>query len=206
MRLLPVWALWLGVGVGSAPLTMPVDGGRPLDFPPAAQDSQYEGQPCTRRERGGWHQSVVHCERMTPAKRLVGVWVTAFEENSFLPDQRSVPAPDDPRRFASGLEFDSELAVGLSGHRPKDPNGEAYLLTFIGRRTYDPSFDCYGRPSFTYVVDRLVSANYLGPVEPMKPSWWRTWKPLPWPRYSGRWGEMQAARIDRCRKRSALSR
>lgn len=205
-RLLPVWGLWLGVGVGSAPLTVPVDGGSPLHFVPAAEDSWYEGDPCTRRERGGWHHSTVHCHRMTPAKLMSGVWVTAFEEATFIPDERTVPAPDDPRRFGDEIELDSETALQLAGNPRGSGHADAFLLTFVGRRTFDPWFDCYGMPHFLYVVEQLHTARYVGPVKAMRPRWWESWQPPPLRRYAGRWGKMQAESMAECRNRPPLGR
>ena len=201
LRLLPLWGLWLALGTGSAVVPKPDDGGHPLQFTDRSLDRYLLNDPCWRRENGGWHFSVGHCERMTSSMQITGVWVTAFEESSFFADARSLPAPDDPARFSNEVELDNDGAWALSGYPPRDPNGEAYLLAFVGRRMLDPRFDCYGTPSFTYVVERLLSIRHLGAMKPMKPEWWKHWRPPPLRRYPGHWGALQARAIEECSRR-----
>jgi hypothetical protein len=177
----------------------PLDGGRPLGEPVASLSLDgIANRACFRAERGRWHYSAGHCEAMLPAARIEGVWVTAFEESSFFEGRRTVPDAADPQRYLHEIEMDEREAARLSGHAPSDPDGEAYLLTFEGRRTREPWFDCNGVPSFTFVVDRLAGARHLGPMGPTD----RKAVPARYAAYakqvSGRLGKPQAEAIERC--------
>lgn len=202
MRGWMLWSAMLVAGCGE-PVDddRPLDGGQPLGEPLGPERmKEVADQPCARVERGRRHYSVGHCEAMTPARAISGVWVTAFEERSFFPGATAVPDANDPRRFGSDIEIDERDAIRLSGHSPADPRGEAYLLTFEGRRTRDPWFDCHGVPSFSFVVDRLKSARHLGPMgeidrDGMLPRYEAYAK-----RLSGRFGKAQAEAVERCRR------
>lgn len=180
----------------------PVDGGNPLRFnPDSAELALMKRDPCWRRERSGWHWSIGHCRPMTAPQRIRGVWITAFEELSFLKGETRVPDPNDPRRYVDMIEFDRASAIHMAGRQPSNPNGEAYLLTFIGRRTRDPvGVDCLGDATFGYVVDRLLSVRYLGPVRPfdinaMKA---RARQQTVTHRHGGVWGQLEERAIKDC--------
>lgn len=197
-------ALLPGCGGGD---TEPLDGGVPLDFDRPGMQTSVSADPCWRQEKGGWHYSVGHCEEMQPPERTTGVFVTAFEERSFFPGERAIPDANDLRRFTYEIELDERRVERLAGREPADPDGEAYLLTFIGRRTQDPwHVDCHGNAYFSYVVDRLISARYLGPMgEYRMPT---REEILSQPviverRHGGRWGEEEAKAIEFCRGSSS---
>jgi hypothetical protein len=141
------------------------DGGPNLDRRQmsAAAEEGLRHQPCWRQERGGWHYSIVHCETMGAPETLSGVFIIAFEERSFIVGATALPDPSDPRRYANEIDLEPSIVFRFAGAEPKSPLGDAYALTFLGRRTRDPIFvDCQGQPSFGYVVDRLLTARHLG--------------------------------------------
>ncbi len=179
----------------------PLDGGRPLhDRVDARSRKDLADQPCWRAERGRWHYSVGHCEAMVPAREMEGVWVTAFEESSFFPGVAGIPDANDPARFSREIELDDREVARLSGRAPSDPRGEAYRLTFEGRRTRDIRFDCFGLPSYAVVVDRLKSARYLGPIGPLDSSGLPARLEAESERLRGRFGKAQAEAVERCRR------
>lgn len=168
------------------------DGGRPIDRHPALAGfpDPREQSHCWRRERGGWHSSIVHCARMTSPEHMTGVWITGFEELSFVRGATAMPDRNDPQRYRSELEIDSTEVRRLIG-REFDPGYNAIAVTFIGRRTLYPNYiDCYGRRSYTYTVDRLDSARYLGLIADADPPPLPTQQPLPHFTPSGEGGEI----------------
>jgi hypothetical protein len=173
----------------------------------AANDEIAANDPCSRREKGGWHQSVGHCAEMTPAQEITGVWVTAFEESSFFPGASARPESNDELRYLLELELDLRDIRRLTGRTPDPAVPEAYLLTFVGRRTRDPGHvDCYGGASFSFVVDRMLSARFLGYVsnpdrERMK-ALYETREPTVSVRHAGRWGELERRAVAECRPRN----
>ena len=182
----------------------PLDGGRPLGAPVGSESlKDVANRDCFRAERGRWHHSVGHCEAMLPAREMEGVWVTAFEELSFFPGAAAIPDANDPARFDREIELDDREVVRLSGRAPSHPNGEAYLLTFTGRRTRDPRFDCHGVPSFTFVADRLTGARYLGPMGPFDRTGMLARHEAYAERLRGRLGKAQAEAVERCRGAAA---
>lgn len=140
------------------------DGGRAIDRrPPIPGLPEIRGRdPCWRQERGGWHSSVVHCTRMASPERMTGIWITGFEEQSFIPNATALPDPNDPRRYRNEIELDHAQVRRLMGR--EFGNGySAIAISFIGRRTLYPyNIGCSGQPYYTYTVDRLDSARYLG--------------------------------------------
>jgi hypothetical protein len=179
----------------------PLDGGQPLGAAVAAESMEgVANRDCFRAERGRWHHSVGHCQAMLPARETAGVWVTAFEESSFFPGAAAIPDANDPARFTREIELDDGEVVRLSGHAPSTPNGEAYLLTFTGRRTRDPWFDCHGIPNDAFVVDRLESARYLGPMAKIDRGGMRARYEAHAERLRGRLGKAQAEAVERCGK------
>lgn len=179
----------------------PLDGGFPLGNPVASESMKdVANRDCFRAERGRWHYSTGHCEAMLPAREMTGVWVTAFEETSFFPGATAIPDANDPARFNRQIELDDRDVIRLSGHAPSNPGGEAYLLTFTGRRTRDLWFDCHGVPSYTIVADRVRSARYLGPMGPFDRLGMLARYEAYAERLRGRWGKAQAEGIERCRR------
>lgn len=178
----------------------PVDGGRPLDFERSLEVQQILARdPCWRRERGGWHHSIGHCEAMSSPQRITGVWVTAFEESSFFPGATAIPDANDPLRFTQAIELNQAQIHRLTGPVSADLNGNAFLLTFIGRRTRDPySVDCTGMPHFSVVVDRLISAHHLGPMGPWSVKEMMARSGRVEQRHGGRWGQLEAEAVERC--------
>jgi hypothetical protein len=138
---------------------------------------------------------------MTSPRRITGVWITAFEETSFLAGESRSPDPNDIRRYEDSIELDPAKAIRMAGRPPSDANGESYLLNFVGRRTRDPvHVDCLGIASFGFVVDRLLSAKYLGPMSPLDLEALKT-QPHPATvahRHGGVWGRLEAAAVKSC--------
>lgn len=199
-------ALLLCLGPGYEDPERPLDGGRPLRFGRwAGPDTSHGPEPCWRREKGGWHHSAGHCAPTTAPAIMAGVWVTAFEETSFLPGEKARPDPRDPRRFTTEIELDEGAVMRSIGGWPDGPGGQAVYLRFAGRRIRDPvAVDCNGTPHFIYVVDRMIEARYLGPMDPIPPGWWeqlaRNVEPARVKRlHEGRWGELEADAARRCR-------
>jgi hypothetical protein len=185
----------------------PLDGGYPLDLHDRG-GAGLKPDPCLRREKTGWHYSVGHCLAMAPMERMSGVWVTAFEESGFIPGATTIPDPNDPRRFAQELELDDRKIVKLTGPTPMGGHsyhGEAYLVTFVGRRTSDPyGVGCDGIPQFSVVVDRLMSARHLGPLGPGFSIEALQSRPVTVTRrHEGKWGELEQEAMEKCAKRKA---
>jgi hypothetical protein len=141
----------------------PLDGGYPLQASRGAEaDRAMAEDPCRRRERGGWHSSIGHCEEMLPVQPIAGVLVVGFEEASFFPGAATIPDPDDPRRYRFSLEADFEQVRRLAGARDL-PSYQAYRIGFVGRRTrYPVVIDCEGGRSYVFVANRVDEARYLG--------------------------------------------
>lgn len=183
-----------------------LDGGLPLrDVYGAEEDKLLASQKCWRRERGRWHYSSGHCEAMLPAREMKGVWVTAFEESSFFPGASAIPDPDDPTRFATEIELDSDRIVRRIGKPPAGAHGDAIWLRFIGRRMRDPYMvDCQGTPAWVFVVDRLLDARYLGamaPAERLTPEIAQRRTVTVSVRHGGKWGAKEAEAVERCSDR-----
>lgn len=182
----------------------PLDGGYPLREPAASSSlKDVANRDCFRVERGRWHYSVGHCEAMLPPQEMAGIWVTAFEETSYFPGAAAIPDANDPARFTRQIELDERKVVRLSGHAPSNSNGEAYLLTFTGRRTRVPWFDCHGVPAFTFVIDRLTGARYLGSMGRVEHEGLLARYEAYAQRLRGRWGRAQAEAVERCKGDSA---
>lgn len=204
-RLRSMWApaLALLVSACGRDETQPLDGGVALDFGSDPESEKLMARdPCWRRENGGWHYSIGHCEPMLPSEKMQGVFVTAFEERSFFPDATAMPDPDDPTRYATEIELDRDQIARRIGREPAGSNADAIWLRFVGRRMRDPyHVDCYGTPYWVFVVDRLLEARFLGE---MKPARWPTpeevrRRPVTVAvRHKGRWGEEEAEAVEFC--------
>jgi hypothetical protein len=109
---------------------------------------------------------------MTPPARMTGVWITGMEEASFIPGATAMPDRNDPRRYHVEVEANEDQVRRLTG-REFSYGYSAVALTFIGRRTLYPQFiDCSGDRHYTYTVDHLYSARYLGLIadaDPLQP-------------------------------------
>ena len=193
---------------GSSFTPEPVDGGHPLEFGFDLSDypvEQGEGSGW-RKERGGWHYSAQHGVDMAPRRRMVGVWVTGFEETSFFLGDQTIPHPDDPRRYENELEVNSEHVQEMIGRQLDMPDYHAVLLEFDGRRTrYPIAIDCFGGRSYTFVADRLRSARYLGLMpNPDTSKWPRLTAPYQGFRLSGEGGvigQMERDALAGCNRR-----
>jgi hypothetical protein len=189
-------------GSSLADMRKPLDGGSPLQYEPFPEAAaQHATDPCARLEKGAWHLSAVHCSEMMPVETISGVLITGFEERSFFPGESRVPDRNDPRRYKSEPEMDDLLIETLPG-RPDAPY-VAVLMTFRGRRTRYPFLiDCEGRRAYTYVVDRMVSARYIGTIADPDAatirSWGRSSKPFPFSGEGGRIAEMEKAQAEKC--------
>jgi hypothetical protein len=180
----------------------PEDGGLPLFF---GRDDErvMAGDPCWRRERGGWHLSLGHCRGMLPAKPMTGVWVSGFEMSHFMPAARGIPDPNDPRLYSNLLEVDPILVDRLLGRELKGPASHAVALSFIGRRTKDPvAVDCDGTAYHHFVVDRLLEGRYLGlepsPDPPPPPEVVRSRPSRVRKIHDGAWGALEEEAVERC--------
>lgn len=124
--------------------------------------------PCTIvSERNGYKYvegtPLDECYRMLPPQRYQGVWVNEFEGSRFYPDWRTVPASRDEARIWLDVE-----RVGL---RDLEPNGQAYLVEFEGRRTMYPGlFGHLGEAEHELIADRIISIRKVGPPPPPPPT------------------------------------
>jgi len=154
-------------GERRAAQSQPLDGGYALQRSGGAEDDRTMAEdPCWRREQGGWHRSIGHCEEMLPAQPIVGVLVLGFEEASFFPGATTIPDPNDPRRYRVELEIDVDRVTALAelaGSIPERPSYQAYRVRFTGRRTrYPLNIDCDGGRTYVFIADRVHEARYLG--------------------------------------------
>lgn len=181
----------------------PFDGGRAIDRnPPIAGVPEIrQRDPCWRRERGGWHHSVVHCTRMAPPERMTGVWITGFEEMSFIRGATAMPDRNHPQRYRNEIEIDATQVEQMMG-RPPGMGYTAVAITFIGRRSLYPYLiTCDGQRSYSYVVTRLDSARYLGLIADPDPPPLPSQRPPPTFRptgASGELGRLEAEAVARC--------
>ena len=196
----------LPVGLGGCERNatpQPLDGGRPLAWEMSAADETLLRDPCWRRERGGWHLSAGHCSEMLPTRKMKGVWVTGFEESSFLPGATAMPDRNDKRRYMIELEIDEDRVADMVGHRFDGREYHAIALDLIARRTkYPTSIDCYGGRSFSFVAYRINRARYLGtianPDPPPHPAKLPPYKPFARSGEGGVIGRMEAEALARC--------
>jgi hypothetical protein len=168
----------------------------------AAEARTRAASPCWRLWRGGWYRNRKPCEGMGSSHVMRGAFVMSFEERSFLEGERDVPSPDDPRRYVNEL-FIPSATIGQLPPAREEESGQAYALTFVGRRSVDPSsIDCQGRPGFEYSIDHLLSARYLGPVaDPSRHSRLPQVRRGPNTvavRHRGTWGRLEAEAVRDC--------
>lgn len=109
-----------------------------------------------------------HCVDFLPAERMHGVWVTGFEQSSYLPNATGIPAVDDPERhriwltFAAGARPDPALRAELDMMRTT----AAVAIEFDGRRSRHAGagYGHLGGADRLVIVDRIVSMRILGPL------------------------------------------
>jgi hypothetical protein len=109
-----------------------------------------------------------HCVDFLPAERMHGVWLTGFEQSSYVANATAAPAIDDPERhrtwltFASGAYPDPALRAELD----KMGTTAAVAIEFDGRRSRGPGrgYGHLGGAENLVIVDRIVSMRVLGPL------------------------------------------
>ena len=134
-------------------------------------EKEYSEDPCLRKRDGYWeHIGWRHCLSFLPAERMHGVWYTGFEESGFVENVDAVPLTRDIR--GSNPDFDISLDADTVFAEIKRKTGQparhrcirAFRLDFVGRRSASMGLK-EGQISMTkqvIVIDRLVSAKYLG--------------------------------------------
>ena len=140
---------------------------------------------------------------MTAPKVMNGVWVTGFEETSFFPNAKAIPARNDPRRYRMMLDIDPERVNKLLGRRLFDGDYHAIRLTFVGRQSeYPLNIDCYGGRDYLVVADWVVRARYLGkignPDPPPPPSKRPPYKPFKPSGEGGVIGQLEKKALAHC--------
>jgi hypothetical protein len=108
------------------------------------------------------------CADFLPAERMHGVWVTGFEQSSYVPNATAAPAVDDPERHRTWLTFASTGLPDPAIRAELDKLGTtaAVAIEFDGRRAL-PSRNGYGHLNGAeqlVIVDRIVSMRILGPL------------------------------------------
>jgi hypothetical protein len=91
-----------------------------------------------------------------------GVWVQDFEEASFIAGTQTIPSPDNRVRFRMYLEVDPKAVERLTQTTMDMKQPRAVALDFIGRRSKEAGPYYTGSNDYVVVVDRLISARYLG--------------------------------------------
>lgn len=120
--------------------------------------------PCYRRVED--EQRVVfhglptdRCYRMTPPRRMRGVWIDEFEGSQFVPGARDA---SQARPGLGGIWLDVETNEIPGLFRSSEGGLRAYRIDFIGRQTAVAGR--YGHLSasdHTIIVDRLISARSM---------------------------------------------
>lgn len=140
---------------------------------------------------------------MEAPKVIKGVWVTGFEETSFLPNAKALPDRNDRRRYRMMLDIDPERVSKLLGRQLVDRDYHAVRLTFVGRQSeYPLAIDCYGGRDYLIVADWVIRAQYLGkignpdlPPPPLKQPPYKSFKPSG---EGGRIAQMEKEALARC--------
>ena len=102
---------------------------------------------------------------MTLPQIMSGVWVTGFEETSFLPHVTTIPDRNDARRYRFHLIVEPAWAQDLTANHDPPGSYHAYKITFLGRRTkYPTNIDCYGGRDYFFVPDLILSTHHLGRI------------------------------------------
>ena len=185
-----------------------LDGGYALSRSHGAEDDKdMADDPCWRRENGGWHLSMGHCEEMLPPTTVSGVWITGFEESSFFPGATILPNRNDERRYRINLEVNEERIARLVHRKLDGPDYHGIAVTFVGRRTkYPIAIDCYGGRHYVFVADTVKKARYLGvmadPDRPPLPSQRPPYEPFKRSGEGGVIAEMEEEALAGCQPRS----
>ncbi|HEY0043773.1 MAG TPA: hypothetical protein VGB62_04405 [Allosphingosinicella sp.] len=138
---------------------------------------------------------------MLPPERMSGVMVLAFEERSFFPRASARPDTNDPWRFVNEIMIarDDLERLGQYAH----PDGTAFHLTFIGRRSREPDYSCNGIPYFSFEAKQLLSVRYLGAMGDYDSAGMGKRMDRLAARLRGTGGAAQAKAIARCEARDA---
>jgi hypothetical protein len=135
------------------------------DRPPVGPVSP---RPPPVADRCGGSMNYERCADFLPAERMHGVWVTGFEQSSYVPNAAAAPAADDPERhrtwltFAAGADPDPALRAELD----KMGTTAAVAIEFDGRRSRNAG-NGYGHLNGAeqlVIVDRIISMRILGPL------------------------------------------
>lgn len=117
--------------------------------------------PCFRRVGNVWHHvGERNCVALLPRQRMRGVWIYDFEESSFIPNAGSIPRANNRVRFRVNLDVVPEDVARVSGTPLSTREAQAFAIDFLGRRSN--SIEPYDE--YVVVVDRIISARYLGPA------------------------------------------
>jgi hypothetical protein len=180
------------------------DGGLPIRRNVLPEEVKYyAGDPCMRRERGGWHRSIGQCTEMMPAREYAGVLIMGFEERGFFEGETTIPDRNDDRRFTTELEIGEDQVKRLLGYELRGPLSHAIALRFVGRRTRNPiGIDCEGSRYHVFVPERVLNVRDLGPIEsgdpPPKPGERPPYKPFKPSGEGGAIGRMERETLERC--------
>ncbi len=97
---------------------------------------------------------------LLPRQRMRGIWIHDFEESSFIPNAVSIPRADNRIRFRVDLDVVPEDIARVAGTPLSRRDAQAFAIDFLGRRSNSIApYDEY-----VVVVDRIISARYLGPA------------------------------------------
>ena len=117
--------------------------------------------PCFRRVGDVWHHvGERNCVPLLPRQRMRGVWVYDFEESSFIPNATAIPRADNRVRFRVNLHVVPGDIARVAGTPLGRRDAQAFAIDFLGRRSN--SIEPYDE--YIVVVDRIISARYLGPA------------------------------------------
>ena len=129
-----------------------------------------DSDPCLRRVPGGWkHIGWKNCLEFLPPAKMKGIWIQDFEESSFLPGGGEIPKPDNRDRFTIFLDIDAAAVSKITGTPLDMTRARAVELNFVGRQSKYPGPYYTGTNDQVVVVDRIISARYLGVVP--DPDW-----------------------------------
>jgi hypothetical protein len=111
------------------------------------------------------------CLDLLPQERMRGIWYSGFEESGFVRGATSAPAVRvigrDSRNpeFETFLELDEDAVWRRLGIPQDHMETHAIALDFLGRRSRHAGAYYASEHGHVVVLDRLISARLLGPVE-----------------------------------------
>lgn len=121
--------------------------------------------PCFRRVGEVWHHvGEGNCVELPPPQRMRGVWIHDFEESSFIPNASAILGADNRIRFRVNLQVVPEDIARVSGIPLSTREAQAFSIDIIGRRSKNSGPYYIGADEYIIVVDRVISARYLGPA------------------------------------------